>query len=117
MNNITVFINHVGQTVLAEKVSEDAAGLSVKNPAVLHVSPNQSGQLQVQLIPLFFKEFIEEKSRNEGAVFNFSKNSIVTSAVKLDPKIGEQYTRIFAAAKPVNEGKGKDAPVIKLFDE
>lgn len=117
MSNIIVFVNHVGQTVIAEQVSDNANSLAVKNPAVLHVTPNQAGQLQVQLIPLFFKEFIEEATRNEGSVFTFSKNSIVTSSVKLEPKIGEQYVRIFAPAKPVNEGKGKDAPVIKLFDE
>lgn len=117
MSNITVFINHVGQTVLGDRVSEDSSSISIKNPAVLHVSPNQNGQLQVQLIPLFFKEFIDESSRGEGAVFTFSKGSVVTSNVKLDAKIGEQYVRIFTPAKPVNEGKGKDAPVIKLFDE
>lgn len=117
MSNITVFINHVGQTVLGEQVSENATSISIKNPAVLHVSPNQSGQLQVQLIPLFFKEFIEEATRNDGATFTFSKSSVVTSTAKLDPKIAEQYSRIFAPVKPVNEGKGKDAPVIKLFDE
>jgi hypothetical protein len=117
MSNIIVFVNHVGQTVIAEQVSDNANSLVVKNPAVLHVTPNQTGQLQVQLIPLFFKEFIEEATRNDGSVFTFSKNSIVTSAVKLEPKISEQYVRIFTPAKPVNEGKGKDAPVIKLFDE
>jgi hypothetical protein len=117
MSNITVFINHVGQTIIAEVVKDTDAELAVKNPSVLHVSPSQSGQLQVQLIPLFFKEFIDEKVRNDGAIFNFPKASIVTSVVKLDPKISEQYNRIFTPAKPVNEGKGKDAPVIKLFDE
>jgi len=117
MSNITVFVNHVGQTILGELISDKDNGITVKNPAVLHVSPSQTGQLQVQLIPMFFKEFIEEKSRNDGAQFTFNRGNIVTSSVKLEPKIAEQYTRIFAASKPVNEGKGKDAPVIKLFDE
>jgi len=117
MNNIIVFINHVGQTILGEKIKESDTHISVKNPSVLHVSPSQNGQLQVQLIPLFFKEFIEEKTRNDGAIFDFSKTSIVTTSLKLEPKIAEQFNRIFSPAKPVNDGKGKDAPVIKLFDE
>ena len=58
MSNITVFINHVGQTILGEVKSEDSNALTVKNPAVLHVSPNQTGQLTVQLIPLFFNQII-----------------------------------------------------------
>lgn len=117
MSNINVFINHVGQTVLGEVISEDSNNLTVKNPAVLHVTPNQTGQLTVQLIPLFFREFLQESTRNDGAVFNFNRSSVVTSNAVLEPKIVEQYTRIFTPSKPVNTGKGKDAPVIKLFDE
>jgi len=116
MSNITVFINHVGQTILGETKAEDTNTLTVKNPAVLHVSPNQTGQLTVQLIPLFFKEFLQEKTRSEGAVFIFNKNAIVQSTAQLEPKIAEQYSRIFAPAAPVNAAKSSDQ-VIKLFDE
>lgn len=117
MSNITVFINHVGQTILAEQIEDKASKLTVKNPAVLHVTPSQTGQLQVQLIPLFFKEFIDQKTRNEGAQFTFSKDSIVTSSVNLEPKIEEQYNRIFSPAPRAASNDGKDAPTIKLFDE
>ncbi|NBO99111.1 MAG: hypothetical protein EBU90_03155 [Proteobacteria bacterium] len=119
MSDITVFINHVGQTILAEVVSDKGDALKVKNPAVLHVTPNQSGQLQVQLIPLFFREFIDSAKRSEGAVFSFNKDRIVTSEVELEPKICEQYTRIFSATPaPAETGKsGKGSPVIKLFDD
>lgn len=116
MSNITVFINHVGQTILGEVKSEDANSLTVKNPAVLHVSPNQTGQLTVQLIPLFFKEFLQEKTRSEGAIFIFNKNNIVQSTAQLEPKIADQYTRIFTPSAPVNAAKSSDQ-VIKLFDE
>ncbi|NBW56618.1 hypothetical protein EBR43_02300 [bacterium] len=117
MSNINVFINHVGQTILAEVLEDSSKGLKVKNPAVLHVQPNQQGQLQVQLIPLFFREFIETAKRNEGAVFTFNKGSVVTSDVSLDSKIVEQYNRIFSAIPAVSENKSKEAPVIKLFDD
>jgi len=118
MSDINVFINHVGQTILAENVEEDKNVLKVKNPAILHVVPNQTGQLQVQLIPLFFREFIDNSDRNNGAVFNFNKSSVVTSEIKLEPKIKEQYERIFAPVAPsATKNEGKGSPVIKLFDD
>lgn len=117
MSNINVFINHVGQTLLAEVVEQDSKVLKAKNPAVLHVQPNQQGQLQVQLIPLFFREFIDTAKRNDGAVFTFAKDSVVTSDVNLDSKIVEQYNRIFSAIPATTESKAKSSPVIKLFDD
>jgi len=116
MNDVIVFINHVGQTIIAEQVSVNDEKLEVKNPSILHVTPNQTGQLQVQLIPLFFKEFLEDKSG--GAVFAFNRANVVTSSVKLDGKIAEQYSRIFnAPSGPVNSNKGPNSEVIKLFDD
>lgn len=117
MSNINVFINHVGQTILAEVIENDSKGLKVKNPAILHVQPNQQGQLQVQLIPLFFREFIEVSKRNDGAIFTFNKANLVTSDISLDEKILDQYTRIFAAIPAAGENKTKESPVIKLFDD
>lgn len=117
MSDINVFINHVGQTILAESVGDDKTSLKVKNPAILHVVPNQTGQLQVQLIPLFFREFIDSDVRNDGAVFNFNKSTVVTSEIKLEPKIKEQYERIFAPATAAPKSDAKGSPVIKLFDD
>jgi len=118
MSDINVFINHVGQTILAEVVSDDKTTLKAKNPAILHVVPNQTGQLQVQLIPLFFREFIDNSVRNDGAVFNFNKSSIVASEIQLEPKIKEQYERIFSPAVPTaTKSDAKGSPVIKLFDD
>lgn len=120
MSNITVFVNHVGQTILAEVLSEDKNTLKAKNPAVLFVQPNQANQLQVQLIPVFFREFVKQDKRKEGVVLNYNKDSIVTSEIELDEKIVEQYERIFSnspapAAAPA--GKSEKTPVIKLFDD
>ena len=66
--NIKVFIDHVGHTIVGEVVSSDKA-LEVKNPAVLIAAPNANGQLTVQLVPVFFKEFISCK------VIHFRENN------------------------------------------
>lgn len=118
MSNIISFINHVGQSIVGEKVKDEGENLLVKNPAVLHVSPSQTGQLQVQLIPLLFREFVATDKRNDGVTFTFNKKNIVTSDAVLDARIEEQYTRI-ATAVPTTQksADSKNAPVIKLFDD
>jgi hypothetical protein len=118
MSNIISFINHVGQSIVGERVEESGDNLLVKNPAVLHVTPNQTGQLQVQLIPLLFREFVAPDKRNEGVTFTFNKKNLVTSDAVLDARIEEQYTRIATAVSaPQKPADSKDAPVIKLFDD
>lgn len=118
MSKPIAFVNHVGQTIVADQVSDDKNTITVKNPAILHVTPSQTGQLQVQLIPLFFKEFVEEKKREEGIQFTYQRSQIVSTNVELDQRLVDQYARIFLPAKPVNEAPaGGNAPVIKLFDE
>ena len=117
MSKPIAFVNHVGQTVISEPVSDDKNTITVKNPDILHVTPQQTGQLQVQLIPLFFREFVEEKSREGGIQFTYQRSQIVSTNVVLEQRLCEQYTRITvpsAKAEPAADGK---APVIKLFDE
>ena len=56
---IVVFADNIGRTIVGRLDSESKTTLSVKNPAVLNIQPNQqTGQIQVQLIPYFFKEFV-----------------------------------------------------------
>lgn len=114
MSDIKVYVNHVGQTLLAEEVGTKDNTISLKNPAILHVVPNQTGQLQVQLIPYFFREFLDQSVRNNGITFSFDKTTLVSSDAVLEEKIKDQYTRLFASvpAKP-----SKDPQVIKLFDD
>lgn len=114
MSNVNVFVNHVGQTLLAEKVSEDKGTVTLKNCAILHVVPNQQGQLQVQLIPYFFKEFVDASEKDNGVTFTFNAASLATTNVKLEARIQDQYTRLFA---PVPSKPSADPQVIKLFDD
>jgi len=116
MNEIILFVNHVGQTLLAEKIEDTAQHLKVKNPAILHVTPNQNSQLQVQLIPYFFREFIDQASRKNGAVFTFGKDKIVAADINLEAKLIDQYNRIFSDA-PAAQSTGKEPSVVKLFEE
>jgi hypothetical protein len=111
--NTKVFIDHVGHTIVGEVLSSDKK-FKVKNPAILIASPNNNGQLTVQLVPVFFKEFVNTTVRDEGVIFNYDPSKIVLSEIDLDERLLEQYVNMF---KPTQRVESKEAPTIKLFDE
>ena len=113
-NNVKVFIDHVGHTVVTEVLGYNEKIIKVKNPVVLVASPNANGQLSVQLIPVFFKEFIKQSDRENGAVFSYPIDKIVLSDLPLEDRLLEQYVNMF---KTFTKTENKEAPVIKLFDE
>ena len=119
---IISFIDHVGRVIVGEHVKTKDNVHHIKEPAVVNVQMSQeNGQISVQLLPYIFREFVSEKTREKGAIWQFKDESVVMSSnLELDAAIMKQYQNIFSqpvakAAKPV-----EDAPepeVIKLFDE
>ena len=116
MSSIQPFIDHVGRTIIGEVLGEENGHLKVKNPAILMVQPNQSsGQLSIQTIPLFFKEFVSPSIRDTAGTWLFPKDKIVTTTdITLEDRIVEQYKRIFTPA-PTASSASPD--VVKLFDD
>lgn len=118
---LATFVDHVGRTIIAEQVDEAKDTLKVKNPAIIHVQPMQNGQLNVQTIPLYFREFVSENNRKNGTVWAFNKaNIVIGQDVVNDDRLVEQYVKLFSndpvkatAAQVEPENKDK---VIKLFD-
>ena len=113
------FIDHIGRTIYGELNAETDDTITVRNPAIMHTQPTPEGKLNVQTIPLYFREFISEKNRQEGTLWLFRKSNIVLGVnVENDPRLLAQYTALFAAvstptpaAAPAAEPK-----VVKLFD-
>lgn len=114
MNSIKPFVDHVGRTIIGEILGEENGSLKVKNPAILLVQPNQAtGQLSIQTIPLFFKEFIAANLRETAGTWLFPKDKIVqTSDVELEDRIQEQYKRLFTPPPASSSPE-----VVKLFDD
>jgi len=119
-NKIITFLDSVGRTVLGEKIESETNEqiLAVKNPAVVHILPNQqTGQLQLQILPLFFKEFLADK--DTGTTWKYNRTSITEAIdVTFDFKLEAQYRQIFAntPAPAPQQPQGKPE-VVKLFDE
>jgi len=119
-NKIVVFFDSVGRTILGEKLEDKTTNqvLTIKNPAVVHIMPNQqSGQLQLQILPLFFKEFLADK--DTGTVWNYNRANITEAVdVTFDFKLEAQYRQIFAAGPAPAPQQPQGSPeVIKLFDD
>jgi hypothetical protein len=112
--NITTFIDSVGRNIIAEHVSSNGAELVVKNPAMINVVPSQNGQLQVQLIPLFFAEFIDQSSRADGTTWTYNLGTVTVGTVAFDGRLVEQYFKVFSMLAPTAPAGD---PVIKLFDD
>lgn len=124
-NPFVVFFDSVGRTILGERVDSETTKdtLVIKNPAVVHILPNQqTGQLQLQILPLFFKEFLADK--NEATYWNYNKKQITEcKEIAFDFKLQVQYQQLFTpgqtpVSQPASDASAGQAPdVIKLFDE
>lgn len=118
--NLITFIDHIGRTIIGENLGDTDNGNSflVKNPAIIHVQPTQQGQLNVQTIPLYFREFIGEKSKENGTTWKYHYDNVVVGTdVDNDPRLTSQYATLWSApVAPVPVAPPSDA-VIKLFDE
>ena len=126
--NITTFLDAVGRTIvgiLIEGESTDSI-LAVQNPVVLHVVPQDaSGRMSVQLLPIFFREFLAEKTAD--VTFYYKRDGITETSIEaFDFRLQAQYTQMFNKSNIfVPPAGGQVAPavgqapnsVINLFDE
>jgi hypothetical protein len=117
---LITFLDTIGRTILGERVEEKTTAdvLTIKNPAVVQVMPNpQSGQLALQILPLFFKEFQADKS--EATYWSFQRKLITEATdIAFDFKLDAQYKQIFSnIIIPSTPAPASDAPVIKLFED
>lgn len=111
--NLTVFLDSIGRTIIGTLRSEDETTLTIENPALVHIQASpQNGQLQLQLLPLFFKEF--QSNKTAPTVWNYKKNSITTAdPIEFHSQFQMQYTQLFSP--PVAPSSSPE--IVKLFDE
>ena len=86
-------IDSVGRIIIGKFVSEDSNNITLHNPVHLYVQPQEGGKIQVQSIPLFFFELIDEDKRDQNN-WTFSKGSVVVSDIELNAGVMSQYQEI-----------------------
>ena len=124
--NLTVILDSIGRTILGEVVTTEGEFIKIKNPVILHIVPaDNNGKMSVQLLPLFFREFLADKSAD--VVFNYQKDRCTSTDIDaLDFRLQGQYTQMFSGQNNFispdgsvpSSPKGDENPsVVNLFDE
>jgi len=108
--DLVVFLDNIQRTIIATRTNETSDTLTVTKPVILNVTPTPDKKLQVQLYPLYFREFSAD--RDEFANWTYSKSAIVTSDVKLEANLITQYVQMFQTAAVTS-----NTPTVKLFDD
>ena len=112
---LVIFNDGIGRTSFGEVVEETDNIIKVKNPAMIMVSPNETGQMKVDVIPLFFSEFIESvEGEEKQSIFNFNKNNITIVEVKLTQRILEHY---FTKINIKESQTVEEVPEVTLFED
>jgi hypothetical protein len=106
-------IDQIGRTIIGKFLNETDSTITLTNPVILHVQPDQSGQIQVQSFPLFFFEFIDKNARDQND-WTYSKSSIAVSNVQLDERIIFQYEKINTPPAPVQQPA--NAKIVSIDD-
>jgi hypothetical protein len=134
-NQLTIILDALGRTVLGqldkEKSTDDT--IAITNPVILHVVDAGGGKMSIQLLPIFFREFLADKTGD--VTFFYKKNSTTLNDIDaIDFRLQAQYTQMFnkqnqfvtpqAQAAPQQAAPQQAAPtpaqpqsVVNLFDE
>ena len=126
-NKIITFVDQIGRTIIGEQVDAapsgekaDSDSFIVRNPAIIHVQPTQQGQLNVQTIPLYFRDFVSDKNKEEGTYWKYNNKTVTVGLnIENDPRLVDQYFKLFSApvvAQATGEPAGGEK-TIKLFDD
>jgi len=129
--NIVTFLDGMERTIIGEKINEDELTMEIQNPVVVNIVPQAdqsgrpNGQMALQLLPVFFREFLGDKE--EPVVYSYNKSRITPVSFKggFDFRLYAQYEHIFnpasmpAAEAPVGAppNAAGNGPVINLFNE
>jgi hypothetical protein len=108
---VVVFLDSVNRTIIAEKVGYGVATSRMRNPAIMSVSFDPKGKMQLQLIPVFFRELFKDKNYEAEFLYNdpqITMSNIVTpfyvnekgeviSESGVENGIIQQYVKLFSA--------------------
>ena len=99
-NTYTALIDQIGRTIIGTVTEESEYTLTIKNPVIVHVQPQATGQLSVNTFPLFFPEFIDKDHRDKNH-WTFNKSNVTLSNVTLSPEVIKSYEAFNSPPAPV----------------
>lgn len=126
--NLVTFLDGAQRTIIGEQASAKTdTQLLIKNPVVVNIVPQHdpisgqpTGQLALQLLPVFFKEFLADKE--EDVEYSFSLDSITEIEFDggFDERLHDQYEGTLnpkpqVAAAPTTKPGESTAKVVDIF--
>jgi len=121
--NIISFLDSTGRALFGERIPslDTKDTTAIKNSVVVHVVPQQSGTMALQLLPAFFREFLGESDATYVHHFPNASIAIMEQTV-FDFKLYGQYEAMFKPAPQVvtasaQEGASAEGQVVKMFDK
>jgi hypothetical protein len=115
--NITTICDNSGRIIIGEKTNNGAESIRLKNPAIIHVVPNpQTKQLQVQLLPYIFHEFLDSSKKDTSWDFPHT-TTVIGNEVSLDVRLINQYNKMFNPSAIILPENAPTAPIVKLFED
>jgi hypothetical protein len=142
---LITFLDSAQRTIIAEEKEVTDTMVKVSNPVVVNIVPQtfpaghpqqgqQTGQMALQLLPVYFREFQADKS--QGVLFTYHLDSITSIEIEggFDFRLDAQYEQIFnppqQAEAPVSnvpppipgaaqapQPQQAAAPTLNLFDD
>ena len=113
---LVTFLDNIGRTIIGKVVDQNDTKISIENPALVHIQPNpQTNQLQLQILPLFFREFQADKT--QPTVWHFNKSSITLSdSITFAIQFTAQYEQLFRVVETPSAPQ-KEPEVVRLFED
>ena len=118
-DNIVAFLDAIGRTLFAERVPDRCTDKEfvVKNPVVVNIGTTPDGKMSLQLLPVFFKEFLGDK--DEDVVFTYNRQLVtIADPIAFDFKLHNNYKQMFSniILPDANPTGAPTKKVIDLFD-
>lgn len=117
------FLDTVQRTVIGELISETDTTTTVRNPVIVHIEARRdprtgepTGQMAIQLLPIFFREFAADKEAPADFTYNKSQITLIKVDGDYDFKLYSMFDQI--SAPPPAQQAPATGPVepVKLFD-
>jgi hypothetical protein len=125
--NLVSFLDAAQRTIIGEQLDDNGVEITIKNPVVVNIVPQYdergapTGQMALQLLPVYFREFQGEKKN--PAIFKYPKalTTQISFEGGFDFRLYGQYEHIFnpqvaEKASPAIASNPETAPVLKLFE-
>ena len=103
MSKKVLFLDTLGRTIVGveNKAKTTDKLLAVDNPAVLNIVPTQQGTMQVQIIPMVFREILADTSADSTWLYKRCHIVETDGDTNLSAQILGQYDNVTSPAPVV----------------